>query len=211
MQNKIQYTNFTLRYFKKDFVGTNLSHINQDELLEFINSNYNDIYPVDLDDNDIELLDSLYDFCKYLVIPLDNEYKINCSVKRIEQSDYQFIKSDYSSRTETELDVISRRLEIPKIFSQPKSKYLVVILYTKEQLLKEHDSTDKNIKFELNNDCEYGIVSLMGTIEPYPDSITPITMMRNALGKKYGGNGVKINFDEYNKSVNFWKYHILIK
>ena len=32
----------------------------------------------------------------------------------------------------------------------------------------------------------------------------PITMMRNALGAEEGGSGVKLNREEYKKSVDFW-------
>lgn len=39
----------------------------------------------------------------------------------------------------------------------------------------------------------------------------PITMMRNALGVDEGGNGVKLDKDLYNESVEFWSKNILIK
>ena len=39
----------------------------------------------------------------------------------------------------------------------------------------------------------------------------PITMMRNALGKEEGGSGVALNRVEYQKSVEFWSTHALIK
>ena len=32
----------------------------------------------------------------------------------------------------------------------------------------------------------------------------PITMMRNALGKKEGGSGVKLDHEKYMESVKFW-------
>jgi len=39
----------------------------------------------------------------------------------------------------------------------------------------------------------------------------PITMMRNALGKEYGGSGVALDADKYKESVTFWSAHALIK
>lgn len=39
----------------------------------------------------------------------------------------------------------------------------------------------------------------------------PITMMRNALGKEYGGSGIALNETKYKESVAFWSEHILIK
>ena len=39
----------------------------------------------------------------------------------------------------------------------------------------------------------------------------PITMMRNALGKEFGGSGIPLDFAEYKKSVEFWTKHVAIK
>ena len=39
----------------------------------------------------------------------------------------------------------------------------------------------------------------------------PITMMRNALGKEEGGSGVQLDKTAYQKSVDFWSKHAIIK
>ncbi len=39
----------------------------------------------------------------------------------------------------------------------------------------------------------------------------PITMMRNALGKEYGGSGVPLVEEKYKESVKFWENHALVK
>jgi len=39
----------------------------------------------------------------------------------------------------------------------------------------------------------------------------PITALRNALGKEEGGSGVKLNREEYLKSVQFYSKHALVK
>jgi hypothetical protein len=39
----------------------------------------------------------------------------------------------------------------------------------------------------------------------------PITMMRNALGKVYGGSGVPIDVEKYSQSVEFWTKNVAIK
>lgn len=211
MQHSIEYTPFVMRHFDKNFVGTNLSKFNQDDLLSFINDAYEDLFAIDFDETAIELQDTIFPFCKYLVIPLDDEFDIPCSVKKIEQSDYYFMRCDYSSRTPDELEVLSRWLEIPKMFPRPKSKYLVVILYSNQQLKDEFKPSETQPEYYLSDDVEYGIVSLMGTVEPTADPLVPITIMRNALGKEEGGNGVPIDHEVYKKSVEFWKNHIMIK
>lgn len=39
----------------------------------------------------------------------------------------------------------------------------------------------------------------------------PITIMRNALGKEYGGSGVPIDPVKYQESVEFWKKNVSLK
>ena len=39
----------------------------------------------------------------------------------------------------------------------------------------------------------------------------PMTMMRNALGKEYGGSGVPLDEAKYRKSVEFWQDYALLK
>ena len=213
----IDYTSFVMRHFKEDFVGTNFSKFNKDDLIGFINDAYEELFMMDVTadfKSNVQLLDSKSPFCKYLVIPIEDVFDIPCSVKEIEPADYQFMEMDYSSRTAEELAVVSRWLNLPKMFPRTKSKYLIAILYTREQLLNEHITQEIDIpmaSFELGEETEYGIVSLMGTIAPYPDPMVPITMMRNALGKEHGGNGAPIDKEEYNKSVEFWRHHIMVK
>jgi hypothetical protein len=36
-------------------------------------------------------------------------------------------------------------------------------------------------------------------------------MMRNALGKEYGGSGVPLDLEKYRASVDFWQRHALLK
>lgn len=41
--------------------------------------------------------------------------------------------------------------------------------------------------------------------------MSPITVMRNALGVEEGGSGVGLNREEYKKSVKYWEEHAMIK
>lgn len=40
--------------------------------------------------------------------------------------------------------------------------------------------------------------------------MTPITMMRNSLGREEGGSGVPMDREAYNASVAFWESHASI-
>jgi len=41
--------------------------------------------------------------------------------------------------------------------------------------------------------------------------VQPITMMRNALGREYGGSGVPLEADKYQASVDYWSKHAIIR
>jgi hypothetical protein len=41
--------------------------------------------------------------------------------------------------------------------------------------------------------------------------MTPITVMRNALGKEEGGSGVPLNRAAYQASVDYWEEHASIQ
>ena len=45
----------------------------------------------------------------------------------------------------------------------------------------------------------------------YEQPMTPITMMRNALGKSEGGSGVPLNREQYDASVKFWSEHVNVR
>lgn len=203
---KIELTNFVKRQWKSDFSGTKMNNVNIDEFISIINR----IYSFNKWQN------TQFDFCKYLFINNDIDYDIKLGVIPINHTIYPYIQSGYFSRTEEELSVLSRWVKFPpNSFNLPKAKYIGLVLYTREQLYKEYKTTTTSdtfeVPFELSKDCEYGIVSIMGLSKQEMEPMPPITHLRNALGKEFGGNGEPINVEEYQKSVEFWNTHILVK
>ena len=209
---KIEFDEFCLRQFKPGFTGTCLDGIDKESLLELINLKYQNKNFTWV--KDTTFLDGGAEFCKYLVfkneIPL-----IKQAVLPITLDLYPFIRSDYFSRVPTELPVLTRFAQLPPGFNLPVAEYISVILYSRAQIKLEFDAKynkAQNIPpFYLSEDCEYGIVAIMGTAKPYPEPLVPVTMMRNALGIKYGGNSVELDTTAYNKSVEFWSKHIMVK
>ena len=198
--NKIEYDPFVERQFGNNFSGTKVRLEDKERLLKDVNNSY-------VTSN---LLDSNWEFCKYLVIP--NEYGIKCATREITLDIYPYIRTDYVTRTPDELPVLTRFAQLPPGFSQTEANYIVFVLYSNDQLKKEfYSKNDSNVEFYLLDDVEYGIVSIMGTSEAYPDPLVPITIMRNALGKEEGGNGEKLDHKVYKESVEFWKKYILVK
>eukprot|EP00831_Metopus_contortus_P073538 TRINITY_DN67090_c0_g1_i1.p2 TRINITY_DN67090_c0_g1~~TRINITY_DN67090_c0_g1_i1.p2 ORF type:complete len:103 (+),score=27.79 TRINITY_DN67090_c0_g1_i1:166-474(+) len=88
------------------------------------------------------------------------------------------------------------------------AKYLDVILYSREQIRLENEALGSPT---VDEEYDYGIVSVKPQDVDYEIPMQPITVMRNALGKEQGGSGIPINFSEYMKSVNFWKDHVTVK
>jgi hypothetical protein len=200
--NKIEYDPFVTRQFSQNFSGTKVNLEIKDELLEVIN----DTYQYGLGDIG-QLLDSEWSFCKYLVLP--NEFGVKCAVREITLDIYPYIRTDYVSRTPDELPILTRFAQLPP--GSVEANYIVLVLYSKEQLQKEFKPKEEGQEFYFDDSVEWGIVSIMGTVLPHPDPLVPITIMRNSLGVEEGGNGEKLNRKVYNESVEFWSKYILVK
>jgi hypothetical protein len=199
---KIEYDPFVTRQFSQNFSGTKVNLEIKDELLEVINDAY-DYASTET------MLDSEWGFCKYLVLP--NEFGVKCAVREITLDIYPYIRTDYSQRTPEELAILTRYVQLPPGFKSAEANYIVLVLYSKEQLQKEFKPKEDGQEFYFDDDVEWGVVSIMGTMEPKPDPLVPITIMRNALGIEEGGNGETLNREVYNESVEFWSKYILVK
>jgi hypothetical protein len=104
------------------------------------------------------------------------------------------LRSGYEARSTDELPVLVRWFESVE---PPIANYLVVILYSREQLAKEGTSIS----------TDWGVVGCLYTAKPTEIPMAPITMMRNALGVEQGGSGVALDRDAYQRSVEFWNSH----
>lgn len=56
-------------------------------------------------------------------------------------------------------------------------------------------------------DAPWGIISVKGQTEDYECPMTPITIMRNALGRDEGGSGVPVDREKYDASVEYHTHH----
>ena len=74
------------------------------------------------------------------------------------------------------------------------AEYLVVILYSREQLAREGTPIE----------ADWGVVGCLYTLQPEEIPMAPVTMMRNALGVDEGGSGVPLDREAYRRSVEFW-------
>lgn len=222
----IKISDFALRHFDPKFGGTKILNLDPVSFEQHLNT-FKDIYFNQPEDRMIDkstghvrvdILDGYAPFCKLLV--MSNATDCRTGTLPITLENYQYLRSGYSARRDSELPVLSRWLELP--LGKPKAKYTVTILYSKEQIDKEakSDYNKKIAKGGIDNigiepptpfEGDWGVVAIQGTMYPKDDPIPPVTMIRNHLGLNFGGSGVKINDEEYEKSVIFWKKNAIVK
>ena len=140
----------------------------------------------------LRVLDGYAPFCKLHVYR--NWTSTRCLTLPITEANTHLLRSAYEARSKEELPVLVRWFEGVE---PPVANYLLVILYSREQLAKEGTQIDG----------DWGVVGCMYTAEPEDTPMAPITMMRNALGVAEGGSGVAIDRAAYARSVEFWSRH----
>jgi hypothetical protein len=138
----------------------------------------------------LQVLDGYADFCK---LHLHRNWTgTRCLTIPITDANRHLLRSGYEARSKTELAVLTRWFEGVEA---PVANYLLPILYSREQLLKEGEPIE----------ADWGIVGCLYTAEPEEIPMAPITMMRNALGVEEGGSGVPLDREAYRRSVAFWE------
>jgi len=185
----VHLTEFALsRHFDAAKSGTIITDRGSSQFLMELQSRINDDQTV--------LAFGYADFCILAFIP--NWTNARVGAMRITEENEMYLKSGYRSRNKDELPVLSRWFEG---VDAPVASYLCIVLYSKEQLNKE--GTD------LPDDCDYGVVAILGQSHSDEEPMQPITMMRNALGTAEGGSGVPLDQDAYQRSVGFWEDHAI--
>ena len=151
-----------------------------------------------------ELVPGYAPFCKHLF--LVNKSPTRGGFAEITDQNRHLLQSGYRARREGELAVLERWFEG---LEAPVAAYLDVILYSHAQLVKEAaDFPDQEAGVP---DCDWGIVSIIGTLEPIEPPMPPITQLRNALGTAEGGSGAPIDTTKYAAAVAFWDRHAAVK
>ena len=219
---KIKITDFGKRHFELKSGGTKILDRTPEEFEETLNSLVEIMCDADrpmlvmlpqfIADGRWEnskIIEGYAPFCKLIAIPNFTNARVGSMLINI--SNYQYLRHGYSARTEKELPVMSRWFELP--LSAPVADYLIVVVYSKEQIDKEgrelegDNPDEKYIPF----DADWGIVAILGQTHPSEEPMQPITMMRNALGTNEGGSGVPLNRERYLESVKFWNENAIVK
>ena len=191
---KIAITSFALRHWQPDASGTRIEEMSSDDLVARCQ---------DAVDTGAELVAGYAPFCKHLF--LDNPTPTLCGFAPITDDNRHLLRSGYVARRPGELAVLERWFEgLPA----SRAAYFDVILYSHAQLVKEAAAfpDDGDVP-----DCDWGIVSIIGTLAAEEPPMPPITQIRNALGASEGGSGVVIDKQAYQRAVHFWDNHASVR
>ncbi|MGP6088525.1 DUF3228 family protein [Antarctobacter jejuensis] len=190
---KIALTDFARRNWQPGASGTRVEGVSPEDLTDRCNAAVAQGAP---------LVDGYAPFCKHLFLP--NDSPTRCGFAPITPDNTHLLRSGYAARREGEMPVLERWFE----GEAPVAQWLDVILYSHAQLVLEAaDYPDEQPVPE----CDWGIVSIIGTLEPVEPPMPPITQWRNALGRAAGGSGKEIDPDAYARAVDFWDRHAAVK
>ena len=190
----IALTDFALRNWEPRASGTRIDGLSPEELVERCNAAMA---------AGTGLVDGYAPFCKHLF--LENDTPTRCGFAPITAANAPLLRSGYAARREGEMAVLERWFED---IDAPVARWLDVILYSHAQLVVEAaDYPDE----QAVPDCDWGIVSIIGTLAPEEPPMPPITQWRNALGRAEGGSGQPIDVDAYDRAVAFWEVHAAVR
>lgn len=173
-------TDFAIgRHFNPDFAGTKIVGVTPFQFEAAMHNFIPSLWP------------GYAPFCKHVFVK--NIWGALAGVVRITHENKHLLETEYVSRRETELPVLTRYF--PRGSVQPEvAPYLDLILYSAEQLRSEGVVINE----------EWGIVSINSCTEPLESPMGPTTMLRNALGKEQGGSGVELDEAAYLNAVHYW-------
>ena len=192
---QIALTNFARRNWESESSSTRIEGLSQEELVAQCNQAVT---------AGTELVPGYAPFCTHLF--LQNASPTRCAFAAITEQNRHLLQSGYRARREGELAVLERWFEG---LDAPIAGYLDVILYSHAQLVKEAASFPEEEPDV--PECDWGIVSIIGTLTPTEPPMPPITQLRNALGTAEGGSGAAIDATKYAAAVVFWDHHAAVK
>ena len=162
---------FALRQWNDaNFAGTRMN-CDQQEFVEKVHAHFKS--------GGSQLIDGYAPFCKHVFIP--NEWGCPVGALNITDENRHLLTSAYTRRRQEELPVLTRWFPLEKLQAShiPTAKYLDIILYSREQMIKEYEALPLEGRSTVDlPDAPWGIISIKAQNEPFETPMTPITMMR---------------------------------
>lgn len=190
----VKISDFALRHFDPKFGGTKILNMDPKEFEQRINWELHAGTQTKIH----KILDGYAPFCK--LIAVENFTDARVGSMPITIANHQYIRHGYSKRRDGEFEVFSRWLELP--VPAPKANYLIVIVYSQEQMDKEAlaDYNKKIAEGGIDSiglekpepfPAEWGIVAILGQHGPEEEPMKPETFDRNYMPIEFGGSGMK--------------------
>ena len=192
----IHLTEFARRHFDRSKPGTTILDRSPEQFERELNEAQQVIVSNGLLETQGRDIPGYAPFCRLLFVKNWTDARVGAL--EITPGTIPFLQSGYQARSEDELPVLSRWFEG---LTPPIATILCLILYDETQIRKEDEHWSGG----------WGIVSILGQSHADEEPMTPITMMRNALGIKEGGSGVPLDREAYARSVEFWDKHAVVK
>ena len=158
-------------------------------------------------------------FCRHVQMP--NFINSTLDYVEITPEIEPLIKTGYIARQSFELPVLMRWVNSSDIKDKLIiADFLNLIFYSRSQVLSEIDATNLHQDLEhANNESTdlftdnwaWSLISIHATSKNGKTVMSPITAMRNALGKQYGGSSFPLDPKAYQESVDFWSKHVSIR
>lgn len=185
---KIGINSFAVRQTEDDFVGTKLSVGDLQQIRNLAEEQLN---------KDVGVSDGYADFCKLVTV---KDYSLPCPIAKITPENVHRLVTQYRTRRDGELPFLSRKFPKYSVASAD-SHHLTVVLYTLKQLMAENgDPTG----------ADYDLICVNAEADELDSPMTPDTIIRNHLGKEFGGSGVEIDKEKYTESVEYWSKYAMI-
>jgi hypothetical protein len=191
----VAVTNFAKRHLKPDFGGTRLTS----EQLEACRKRAEALVKIGA------VRDGYAPFCK--TVHVFDVADVLSPIVAISEYNEHYLRTEYRARASNELPVLIRYFTNEEVRRGP-SHHLNVILYSREQLHAEERVAGGQSDFI---DAEWGIVAVNAEPGETDSPMSPITMMRNALGQAEGGSGFPIDRAKYLESVAYWSKYAQVE
>lgn len=178
---------FVMRQMEDDFVGTKITKEQMEEIFVQTASKMNK--------NESE--EGYASFCQIVKL----NYDLKSPIVKIDDNNRHLLVSIYKARRPNELSNLTRYF-LKGSVELVKADHIEVILYTKEQLIKEKEEY---------TGADYDILCINAEPAELSSPMTPNTMIRNHLGSDFGGSGATLDKKKYEESVAFWQEHAMIE
>lgn len=191
---RIAMTEFALRNWEPGAGGTRVEGLTPGDLVARCNQAIAQGAP---------LVEGYASFCTHLF--MENDTPTRCGFAPITPENAPMLRSGYRARRDGERAVLERWFEGVEA---PVARWLDVILYSRAQI--EAEAADYPEGGDVP-DCDWGVVSVIGVLEPSEPPMPPITQWRNALGRAEGGSGRPVDRAKYDAAAAFWDMHAPVR